>query len=195
MGFIELIRSSWRETLDVKEADDLPYVLLTEVINQSVLRGATSITVIYDGKCIFISDNAEPFEEKLETLLHPSVGMMNDRTAHIHRLSDRQWCHRPFAFINALCKNFKFASSDGDTLKSVICEDGEVTSSSTTKVGVKRGNVVTMEPMLFMDNVSADFMGDLLDYIGYNFPKVTILFKSNIEEAEEYEDEDGNMTK
>ena len=36
MGFIELIRSTWRETLDVKEADDLPYVLLTEVINQSV---------------------------------------------------------------------------------------------------------------------------------------------------------------
>ena len=40
MGYKEYVRNSWREYLNVKEADDLPYVLLTEAINQSVMRGA-----------------------------------------------------------------------------------------------------------------------------------------------------------
>ena len=104
MGYKEYVRNSWREYLNVKEADDLPYVLLTEAINQSVLRGATEIYVTYDGRSILVSDNAEPFEGKLESLLHESIGMMNDEAAHIHRLANRQWNPRPYAVINALCK-------------------------------------------------------------------------------------------
>ena len=74
-------------------------------------------------------------------------------------------------------------------------KDGEITSSSTTKVDVKRGNVVIMDPMLFMENVRAEFMENLLEYINYDLPKVTIVFTSKIEEAEEFEDENDNMTK
>ena len=195
MGYKEYVRNSWREYLNVKEADDLPYVLLTEAINQSVLRGATEIYVTYDGRSILVSDNAEPFEGKLESLLHESIGMMNDEAAHIHRLANRQWNPRPYAVINALCKRFTLMSADDGVLKSVICEDGEITSSSTTKVDVKRGNVVIMDPMLFMENVRAEFMENLLEYINYDLPKVTIVFTSKIEEAEEFEDENDNMTK
>jgi len=194
MEYKEYIRNSWREDLNVKETDDLPYVLLTEAINQSILRGATEISVTYDGRTILVMDNAEPFEGKLESLLYESVGMMNDEAAHIRRLSNRQWSPRPYAVINALCKRFTLMSADGGILKSVICEDGEITTSSTTKVDVKRGNVVIMVPMLFLENISAEFMESLIDYINYDFPKVTILFNSKVEEAEEYEEEDGNMT-
>lgn len=195
MGYKEYVRNSWRETLNVKEADDLPYVLLTEAINQSVLRGATDISVTFDGRTILVMDNAEPFEGKLENLLHESIGMMNEEAAHIRRLANRQWNPRPYAVINALCKRFTLLSGDGSILKSVICEDGEITTSSTTKLDVKRGNVVIMDPMLFMENVRTEFMENLIEYISYDFPKVTIQFKSKIEEAEEYEDEDANMTK
>ena len=195
MEYKEYVRNSWRETLNVKEADDLPYVLLTEAINQSVMRGATKITVTLDGRSIFVSDNAEPFEGKLESLLHESIGMMNDETAQIRRLASRQWSPRPYAVINALCKRFTLISADGAILKSVICEDGEITSSSSVKVDVSRGNVVIMDPMLFMENVIAEFMENLIEYISYDFPKVTILFTSKVEEAEKYEEENDNMTK
>ena len=114
MGYKEYVRNSWRENLNVKEADDLPYVLLTEAINQSVLRGATKITVTLDSRSILVSDNAEPFEGKLESLLHESVGIMNDETAHIRRLASRQWNPRPYAVINALCKRFTLISADGE---------------------------------------------------------------------------------
>ena len=195
MGYKEYVRNSWRENLNVKEADDLPYVLLTEAINQSVLRGATKITVTLDSRSILVSDNAEPFEGKLESLLHESVGIMNDETAHIRRLASRQWNPRPYAVINALCKRFTLISADGAILKSVICEDGEITSSSRVKVDVSRGNVAIMDPMLFMENVRAEFMENLLEYINYDLPRVTIVFTSKIEEAEEFEDENDNMTK
>lgn len=188
MGFTENIRNSWREILDVKEADDLPYVLLTEAINKSVLRGARNISVTYDGSTILVTDDAEPFDGKLESLLHYSVGIMNEEAAHIRRLAERQWIPCPYAVINALCKRFTILSSDGKTLRSVICEDGEITHSATEKVDFKRGNVFIIDPMLFMENVSAELMGNLLEYISYDFPKVTIRFKSKAEKGEDLND-------
>ena len=48
--FIAYIRENYRKVFNVNEIDDLPLILLTEVINQSVLRGANKISVTFDGK-------------------------------------------------------------------------------------------------------------------------------------------------
>ena len=101
---------------------------------------------------------------------------LNCRTAAIH------------APVSAVCKSFKLVSCDGETLRSITCEDGEVTSSSTSKVSIGSRNVVFMVPMLFMDNVRTEFMENLVNHIAYLFPQVTFFFRSGIEEAEEYED-------
>ena len=190
MRFIEEIRESWRKALDVKEADDLPYVLLTEAVNQSVLRGATRIDITYDSRTISVTDDAAPFGGRLESLLQPAVGIMNDEARHLLRLTERQWRRCPYGIISALCKSFKLVSCDGDTLRSITCEDGEVTSSSTSKVSIGSRNVVFMVPMLFADNVRPEFMENLVNHIAYLFPQVTFFFRSGIEEAEEYEDTD-----
>ena len=54
--FIEYMRTNYRAVFNVNEVVDLPLILLTEVINQSVLRGATRISVTFDGKVICIKD-------------------------------------------------------------------------------------------------------------------------------------------
>ena len=187
MGFVNIIRETWRESFDVKEADDLPYVLLTEVINQSIIRGATVIEVSYDGRSISVKDNAAPFEERLESLLNDGLGMMNEEARRLYRLTDRQWGRNPYTVINALCHNFTLVSGSNDRMRTVICEDGEIVSSSDVKVSIGRHNVVTFVPFLFMEAVSPRFMGRLLDYIAPKFPQLTILYNSSMEEAEEAE--------
>ena len=187
MGFVSIIRDTWRESLNVKEADDLPYVLLTEVVNQSIIRGATAIEVSYDGRSVSIKDNAAPFEERLESLLNDGLGMMNEEARRLYRLTDRQWGRNPYTVINALCHSFTLVSGGDDRMRTVICEDGEIVSSSDVKVSIGRHNVVTFVPFLFMEAVSPRFMGRVLDYITPKFPQLTILYNSSIEEAEEAE--------
>ena len=187
MGFVSIVRNSWRESLNVKEADDLPYVLLTEVINQSIIRGATVIEVSYDGRSISVKDNAAPFEESLESLLNDGLGIMNKEARRLYRLTDRQWGRNPYTVINALCHNFTLVSEGDDRMRTVICEDGEIVSSSDVKVGIGKHNVITFVPFLFMEAVSSRFIERLLDYIAPKFPQLTILFNSSIEEAEEAE--------
>ena len=187
MGLVNIIRDTWRESLDVKEADDLPYVLLTEVINQSIIRGATVIEVSYDGRSISVKDNAAPFEESLESLLNDGLGMMNEEARRLYRLTDRQWGRNPYTVINALCHNFTLVSGGNDRMRTVICEDGEIVSSSDVRVSIGRHNVVTFVPFLFMEAVSPGFMGRLFDYIAPKFPQLTILYNSSIQEAEEAE--------
>lgn len=182
MGYVEQIRGSWQEALRIKDEKDLPYALLTEVINQSVLRGATVIEVTYDGRSISVKDNAEPFDERLESLLYPRIGMMNEETARIYRLTDRQWGVRPFATINALCSQFSLVSGGDDSLCSVVCKDGEVESTSQKKVSIGKHNVVTFQSFKGMESVMPGFLGDLLDYIDMLFPQGTIIYQTTVEE-------------
>ena len=59
-NYVKRIRESYRKELNVIEVNDLPLVLMTEVINQSILRGATKITVSFDGTIMMVHDNAVP---------------------------------------------------------------------------------------------------------------------------------------
>lgn len=184
MGLIEQTRSSWKETLRVKEEKDLPYVLLTEVLNQSVLRGATAIEVTYDGRSISVKDNAAPFEDRLESLLHYSIGMMNEDAARLYHLTDRQWGARPYAVINALCREFSLVSGSDEGLRSVVCEDGEVVSTSSKKVFIGNHNVVSFQSFVGMESIMPGFLRRLLEYIEPLFPQVTIIYNTSVEEEE-----------
>ena len=62
-NYVKRIRESYRKELNVIEVNDLPLVLMTEVINQSILRGATKITVSFDGTIMMVHDNAVPLED------------------------------------------------------------------------------------------------------------------------------------
>ena len=62
-NYVKRIRESYRKELNVIEVNDLPLVLMTEVINQSILRGATKITVSFDGTIMMVQDNAVPLED------------------------------------------------------------------------------------------------------------------------------------
>ena len=76
--YVEYIRANYRRVYNVEEVNDLPLVLVTEVINQSVLRGATRIEVTFDGKVVLIRDNAKPFEYRLDSeLVYHRHGKMN----------------------------------------------------------------------------------------------------------------------
>ncbi len=185
MGLTEQTRSSWKETLRVKEEKDLPYVLLTEILNQSVLRGATAIEVTYDGRSISVKDNAIPFEDRLESLLHYSIGMMNEDAARLYHLSDRQWGARPYAVVNALCREFSLVCGSDEGLRSVICENGEVVSTSSKKVFIGNHNVVAFQSFIGMESIRPGFLRRLLEYIEPLFPQVTILYNTSVEEEED----------
>ena len=119
MGYKEYVRNSWRENLNVKEADDLPYVLLTEAINQSVLRGATEIYVTYDGRSILVSDNAEPFEGKLESLLQQVAKLLAANTNYASMISSPVMKQNKIKFI-------QLSQVDEDSILAVIVLEGNL---------------------------------------------------------------------
>ena len=96
---------------------------------------------------------------------------------------------------DTLSSSSSLTLDDIDKILGSSSSKGKDASSSSVKVDVSRDNVAIMDPMLFMENVRAEFMENLLEYINYDLPKVTIVFTSKIEEAEEFEDENDNMTK
>lgn len=181
MEYVKQIRNSWKELLGISGERDLPYVLLTEVINLSVLRGASVIEVTYDGRSICVKDDAAPFEERPESLLSEKVGMMDGEAVRLKRLLERQWVSRPLALVNALCSRFSLVTG-GDRLESVVCEDGEVVATSGKSVSIGSRNVVTMRPFLGMDGLSPAFLGRLLEWAEALLPRVTILYDSSVEE-------------
>lgn len=175
--FIEYMRSNYREIFNVNEVDDLPLILLTEVINQSVLRGATRISVTYDGKVICVKDNAKPYDDDMEFEVRPrGVGMMDPKRQRLFRILDRQWGKQPLATVNALCKDFTLISSEGERMKSLVCKDGLVVSYKEEKIGIGDGNMVIMRAFLFAESFDNDVLEELLEVMEYRLPHVTFQY-------------------
>ena len=179
--YVEYIRTNYRRVYNVVEVNDLPLVLVTEVINQSVLRGATRIEVTFDGKNVLIRDNAKPFEYRLDSEvvyhMHGMEGIANDETRRLGRILMRQWGDRPYATINALCSKFTFISSDNERMQTVFCKDGIVETFKTEKLSLGQGNTVIMKA--FLESIDADVLGNMLDLMSYRIPHVTLTYNRN----------------
>ncbi len=179
--YVEYIRANYRRVYHVEEVNDLPLVLVTEVINQSVLRGATKIEVTFDGKVVLIRDNAKSFEYRLDSeVVYHQYGMdgiANDETRRLKRILMRQWGDRPYAIVNALCSEFTFMSSDRDRTQTVVCKDGIVESFKTEKLSLGQGNTVIMKA--FLETLDADVLGDMLEMMECRIPHVAITYNRN----------------
>lgn len=176
--YVEYIRANYRRVYHVEEVNDLPLVLVTEVINQSVLRGATRIEVTFDGKVVLIRDNAKSFEYRLDSELvyhrHGMEGIANDETRRLGRILKRQWGDHPYATVNALCSEFTFMSSDGERAQIVVCKDGIVESFKTEKLNLGQGNTVIMKA--FLESIDSDVLGDMLEMMECRIPHVAITY-------------------
>ena len=181
-NYVKLIRESYRKELNVIEVNDLPLILLTEVINQSILRGATKITVSFDGTIMMIHDNAELLDDDdiMWRVICRHEGMMNPERRRMFRILDRQWSSPPYATVNALCKKFKLIVSKGNRLHSIICNDGIVTSDNIGEVGIGDGNMVIMEPMIEASDTDTTMIGEMMELIQERFPQVTITFRTRV---------------
>lgn len=177
--FIKHIRENYRETFDVKEIDDLPLILLTEVINQSVLRGANKINVTFDGKVICVKDNARPYEYRsLRGVVSvPSVGMMDPKQRRYSRIIDRKWNRDTIANVNALCADFTLVSSNGEMLQSIVCKDGLVVSDKEEKIGTGDGNMVIMRAFRGAELLEAKHIEELMENIEYLLPQIQFKYK------------------
>ncbi len=175
--FIEYMRTNYRTVFNVNEVDDLPLILLTEVINQSVLRGATRISVTYDGKVICVKDNAKPYDDDLEYEIRPrSIGMMDPKRRRLFRILDRQWGNQTLATVNVLCKDFKLISSQGERMKSLVCKDGLVVSNKEENIGIGDGNMVIMRAFLCAELLDGEVLEELLETIESRLPHVTFQY-------------------
>ena len=176
--YVERMRAGYREAFNVNEVNDLPLVLLTEVINQSILHGATRISVVYDGKVFSVKDNAMPYEDDdlpwMLTCHHE--GMMDAPLRRIFRILNRQWAFPPFCAVIALCSKFKLIVSKGDSVRCIVCHDGIVVSDKVGEVGIGDGNMVILEPMTGIWSVESTILGDMLEQIESRFPQVRIEF-------------------
>ena len=174
--YVKRIRENYRKDFNVIEVNDLPLVLLTEVINQAILRGATKIKVGFDGAVIFVKDNAAPYEDDdiLWRLTPHAEGRMDPRWRRMHRILNRQWTFPPLCTVNALCTEFKLIVSKGDIMRCVVCKDGEVVSDNTGEVGVGDGNLIIMDPMIAPEKSDAELMSVMMEVIEERFPQVKI---------------------
>lgn len=180
--YVEQIRANYRKEFNVIEVNDLPLVLLTEVINQSILHGATRIKVSTDGKVFIVNDNARPYDEDdLQWMLtcHPE-GMMDSTRRRMFRILDRQWPWPPYCTVNALCKEFKLIVSYGDRMRCVVCRDGIVISENTGAIALDGGNMVIMEPMITPEVDETEIIEEMLEHISGRFPQITITFRVGI---------------
>lgn len=180
--FVKHIRETYRKEFNVIEVNDLPLVLLTEVINQSILRGATRLRVGFDGQVLFVGDDAKPYEDDdiLWILTPHAEGMMSPERRRMFRILDRQWTTPPYAIVNALCTEFKLIASKGEHFHCVICKDGIVVSDNITDVGVGDGNLVFMTPFIEPSMDDADVMEEMMELISERFPQVKIDFKKKL---------------
>ena len=180
--YVKRIRESYRKDFNVIEVNDLPLVLLTEVINQAILRGATRIKVGFDGQVLFVGDNAKPFEDDdmLWRLTPHSEGMMSPERRRMFRILDRQWTTPPYAIVNALCTEFKLIASKGDRIHCIVCRDGIVVSDNIGEVGIGDGNMVIMEPMIEASESDTEMIGEMMEIIQDRFPQVAINFRPRI---------------
>ena len=181
-NYVKRIRESYRKELNVIEVNDLPLILLTEVINQSILRGATKIKVSFDGAILMVHDNAAPLEDDdiMWRVTCRHEGMMSPERRRMFRILDRQWSSPPYAAVNALCKKFKLIVSKGNRLHSIICNDGIVTSDNIGEVGIGDGNMVIMEPMIEASGTDTTMIGEMMELIQERFPQVTITFRTRV---------------
>ena len=172
--FIKHIRENYRASFDVKEIDDLPLILLTEVINKSVLRGANKISVTYNGKVICVKDNARPFEYRcLRGIVSVhGVGMMDPKQQRYSRIMDRQWGWDTMVTVNALCSDFTLISSQGENMQSIICKDGLVVSDKEGKNGIPDGNMVIMRAFRGADLIEAKHIKELMENIEFFLPQI-----------------------
>ena len=180
--YVKRIRETYRKELNIIEVNDLPLALLTEVINQSILRGATKIKVAFDGTILMVHDNAKPMEDDdiLWRLTCHHEGMMSPERRRMFRILDRQWAFPPYAAVNALCKEFKLIVSKGDRLRCIVCNDGIVTSDNIGEVGIGDGNMVVMEPMIEASESDTEMIGEMMEIIQDRFPQVAISFRTRI---------------
>ena len=178
--YVEYIRANYRKEFNVIEVNDLPLVLLTEVINQSILHGATRIKVTTDGKVFLVHDNAKPYEDDdLQWMLTcHHEGIMSPERRRMFRILDRQWANPPYCTVNALCTEFKLIVSKGDWMRCIVCRDGIVVSDRTENVGVGDGNLVIMDPMIVPEVDETEIIAEMMAQISVRFPQVAIEFKS-----------------
>lgn len=174
--FVRQIRASYRTALNVTEVNDLPLVLLTEVINQSILHGATQITVTSDGKVFLVKDNAKPYgDDDLPWMLTcRHEGMMDAPLRRMFRILDRQWASPPFCAVNALCSEFKLIVSKGERTRCIVCRDGIVVSDKVGDLGLGDGNLVIMDPMIAAGDDDMKILADMMAQIESRFPQVRI---------------------
>lgn len=179
-SFIAYIRENYRKVFNVNEIDDLPLILLTEVINQSVLRGANKISVTFDGKVICVKDNARPYEYRsLSGVVSVrGVGMMGPTQQRYSRIMDRQWGRDTMATVNALCADFTLISSEGEKMQSVICKDGLVVSDKEGNISIGDGNMVIMRAFRGADLLEAKDIELLMEYIEYRLPQIQFQYNS-----------------
>lgn len=172
--YVKRIRETYRKEFNIIEVNDLPLVLLTEVINQSILRGATRIRVGFDGQVLFVGDDAKPYEDDdiLWRLTPHSEGIMSPKRRRMFRILDRQWTNPPFAIVNALCSEFKLIASKGDRIHCVVCKDGIVESDNIGEVGIGDGNMVIMDPMIEPQESDAEIIGEMMEQIAFEFPHI-----------------------
>ena len=159
--FVEYFRENYRRVYNVEEVNDLPLILVTEVINQSVLRGATRIEVTFDGRVVIIRDNAMPFKYRLDSEvvyhMYGMDGIANDETRRIKRI---------------------LMPSDNERTQTVVCKDGIVESFKTEKISLGQGNTVIMKA--FQELIDADVLGDMLDtMMACRIPHVAITYNHN----------------
>lgn len=179
--FVQYIRENYRKVFNVIEVNDLPLVLLTEVINQAILQGATRIKVTTDGKSILVHDNATPYEEDyLQWMVsYHAMGMMDPARQRLRRIIDRQWASPPFCTINALCREFKLLVSTGDSVRCVVCRDGLVVSDEAANIDLEKGNLVIMDPMIELYENDVKAIGEMMEMIADRYPRIAFEFRSN----------------
>lgn len=120
--YVSHIRSCWKEKLGVINDEDLPYVLILEVIKISLLHKASFVRISYNARwnTIHIETNSYPVESRPDFQVGNYCG--EPCIPYISCLFEREWGEGgEYAVINALCKRFAFVSGK----RSIRCKDGE----------------------------------------------------------------------
>ena len=78
--------------------------------------------------------------------------------------------------VNALCKDFTLISSQGERIKSLICEGGLVVSNKEGVIGIGDGNMVIMRAFLCAELLDGEVLEELLETMESRLPHVTFQY-------------------
>ena len=162
--YVNHIRWCWKERLRVLNEEDLPYVLISEVINIAILNKASFIRVSHNRNAKTITIETNQLSRNTRPVFQVCNYCGESIIPYLSYLYERQWGEGgEYAMINALCTHFYYIQSK----KSIKCNNGipiEMLESNVEHDGTK----VVFTPFIDVE-LNDEVVRKLLSWIRNSF--------------------------